>query len=712
VVDKSIVEELAAEQEAAAGLAAAAGAEPPASARERHAQLATDVDEHQYRYHVLDSPIISDGEYDALMRELERLETEYPALRTPDSPTQRVGHSFSTLFEPVPHIERMMSLDNAFTAEELSAWADRVERDAGGRVDYLCELKIDGLAISLTYEKGRLVRAATRGDGRTGEDVTNNVRTIDDVPDRLHGKGVPELLEVRGEIYFPVAGFTDLNAALVEQGKAPFANPRNAAAGSLRQKDPRVTASRPLRLLVHGMGARKGFEPKRQSQAYEALRGWGLPTSTRWTVVEDLAGVQAYIDRYAKQRHDVEHEIDGVVIKVDEVSIQRRLGSTSRAPRWAIAFKYPPEEVTTKLVDVKVNVGRTGRVTPYAVLEPVRVAGSTVTFATLHNTNEIVRKGVLIGDTVVLRKAGDVIPEIVSPVVDKRVGSERPFVMPTHCPECGSPLAPAKESDVDIRCPNAKSCPAQRRERVFYIGSRGVLDIEVLGYKAAMALLDCEVIFDEGDLFGLDADKLLSCPFFVNKDGSLGSNGTKLLANLEDARHRPLWRVLVALSIRHVGPTAAQALAREFGSIDAIEAASQEQLAAAEGVGPTIADSVREWFAVDWHRQIVEKWRAAGVDVAEHRADDGPRPLEGITVVVTGSLDRYSRDQATEEIAARGGKVTGSVSKKTSFVVVGESPGSKYDKAVSLKVPILDEAGLDVLLADGPEAARAVAQEP
>jgi DNA ligase (NAD+) len=686
-----------------------AGAEPPAEARDRAAELAQEIDEHQYRYHVLDAPTISDGEYDALMRELQSLEEQYPALRSPNSPTQRVGYAYSGQFAPVAHLERMMSLDNAFDDAELSGWAERVERDAGGPVSYLCELKIDGLAINLTYERGKLVRAATRGDGRTGEDVTPNVRTIADAPERLAGEDVPDLLEVRGEVYFPVAAFADLNAQLVEQGKAPFANPRNAAAGSLRQKDPRVSASRPLRLLVHGFGERRGFDPTRQSQAYETMARWGLPVSTRWKVVHSLDEVRQHISYYAEHRHDVEHEIDGVVVKVDEIPIQRRLGSTSRAPRWAIAYKYPPEEVTSRLVDIRVNVGRTGRVTPYAELEPVRVAGSTVTFATLHNAHEVARKGVLIGDTVVVRKAGDVIPEIVSPVVEKRDGSERAFEMPTVCPECGSPLAPAKEGDVDIRCPNNRSCPAQLRERVFHLAGRSALDIEVLGYKSGMALLECGVITDEGDLFALDGQQLATCPFFVNKDGTLGSNATKLLANLAEAKHRPLWRILVALSIRHVGPTAAQALARQFGSLEAIEKADLAELAAAEGVGPTIAESVKEWFGVDWHRDVVAKWRSAGVQLAEERVDEGPRPLEGITVVVTGTLPTYSRDQATEEITALGGKVTGSVSKKTDFVVVGDSPGSKYDKAVALKVPILDEDGLRLLLTKGPEAARKAA---
>ncbi|SCG37960.1 NAD-dependent DNA ligase LigA [Micromonospora inositola] len=693
---------------------AAAGAEPTPEARERHATLSQELTDHQYRYYVLDAPTVSDAEFDKQLRELEALEAEFPALRTPDSPTQRVGGTFSTDFTPVTHAERMLSLDNAFADEELAAWAERVERDAGGPVPYLCELKVDGLAINLTYERGRLVRAATRGDGRTGEDVTANVRSIRDVPARLTPSDdfpdVPEFLEVRGEIYFPVAAFADLNAGLVEQGRAPFANPRNAAAGSLRQKDPRITASRPLRLVVHGIGARKGFQPAAQSESYAALKAWGLPTSDRWRVLPDLAGVAEYIAYYGKHRHDVEHEIDGVVVKVDPVAIQGRLGSTSRAPRWAIAFKYPPEEVTTKLIDIDVNVGRTGRVTPFAVLEPVRVAGSTVALATLHNAREVERKGVLIGDTVVLRKAGDVIPEVLGPVVDLRPADARPFVMPTTCPACGTPLAPAKEGDVDIRCPNARTCPGQIRERIYYLASRRVLDIEVLGEKGAAALLDAQIITNEGDLFSLDAEQLARSPFFVNKDGSLGSNATKLLDNLAVAKERDLWRVLVALSIRHVGPTAAQALARHFRSMDAIEAATEEELSSVDGVGPTIAASIKEWFAVDWHREVVRKWAEAGVRMAEEAVDEGPRPLEGLTVVVTGTLAGFSRDQASEAIQSRGGKVTGSVSKKTSFVVVGDNPGSKADKAAGLKLPVLDEEGFRVLLNSGPDAARDVAR--
>ncbi|MGH3367238.1 MAG: NAD-dependent DNA ligase LigA, partial [Nocardioidaceae bacterium] len=603
-------------------------------------------------------------------------------------------------------------LDNAFTDEELSAWAERTERDAGGKLRYLCELKVDGLAINLTYDGGRLVRGVTRGDGRIGEDVTPNVRTLVGVPHRLSGTAeypVPEQVEVRGEVYFPVEGFAELNASLVAAGKPPFANPRNTAAGSLRQKDPKVTASRRLRMVCHGLGARSGFEPERQSEAYAALRTWGLPVSDRARVVPDLAGVQEFIEHYREHRHGVEHEIDGVVVKIDQVSLQRRLGSTSRAPRWAIAFKYPPEEVNTKLLDIRVNVGRTGRVTPFGVMEPVKVAGSTVEMATLHNAAEVGRKGVLIGDTVVLRKAGDVIPEIVGPVVDLRDGSECSFEMPTHCPACGTLLAAAREGDADIRCPNSRSCPAQLRERLFHVAGRGAFDIEVLGYEAAVALLDAGVVRDEGDLFALDAETLRTVPLFTRKDGTLSANGTRLLANLEQVKSQPLWRVLVGLSIRHVGPTAAQALARALGSLDRLAESTVAQLAAVDGVGPTIAESIHDWFAVDWHRDVVRKWRAAGVRMQDDVDESVPRTLEGLTVVVTGSLQEFSRDQAAEAIAARGGRASGSVSKKTHFVVAGDSPGSKYDKALQLGVPVLDEEGFRALLGDGPDAARALA---
>ncbi|MGI5244806.1 NAD-dependent DNA ligase LigA [Dactylosporangium sp. CA-139066] len=683
--------------------------EPTIEARERHAELSRELDEHQYRYYVLQSPAVDDSVYDRLMRELEAIEAQFPALVTPDSPSQRVGGSFSTDFASVTHRERMLSLDNALDEAELDAWAERVTRDAGSPPKFLCELKIDGLALNLTYEKGRLTRAATRGDGRTGEDITLNARTIREIPEHLAGDHVPDLLEVRGEVFFTLEGFQEVNAAQVEAGERPFANPRNAASGSLRQKDPHITAGRPMRMLVHGFGARQGFNPASQSEAYELMHSWGLPTSLRYRVCDDLAGVKAYIEEYGEKRHKLEHEIDGVVVKIDQMSIQRRLGSTSKAPRWAIAFKYPPEEAMTKLIDVQVNVGRTGRVTPFAVMEPVFVGGVTVRQATLHNAQEVVRKGVLIGDTVVIRRAGEVIPEVLGPVADRRDGTEREFVMPTHCPSCGTELAPEKQSDVDIRCPNARFCPSQLRERLTALAARGGLDIEALGQESANALLE-SVIPNESELFDIDAERLARSPFFVNQNGSLTANALSLLANLEEAKQRPLWRVLVALSIRHVGPTAAQALAISLLSMDAIANATTEELVAVEGVGPTIARAVHDWFAVDWHREWVERWARAGVRMEEERVDTGPRPLEGVTVVVTGSLERYSRDEATEAVTSRGGKVSGSVSKKTSFVVVGESPGSKAEKAAALKVPVLDEAGFEVLLSSGVEAAREAAQ--
>ena len=720
------------------------------AARQRHAALAGEITEHLHRYHVLDSPVISDAQYDALYRELVGLEERYPDLRTPDSPTQRVGDVNSTDFAPVEHLERLLSLDNAFSAEELDGWAARTERLAGPDSavgPYLCELKIDGLAVALVYRNGVLVRAATRGDGVTGEDVTPNIRTIAAAPARLAGSGWPEVIEVRGEVFMPVEAFHQLNERQAEAGKPLYVNPRNTAAGSLRQKDPRVTATRPLSLIVHGLavpgaGAESGMPtpddeavadsaPATQSGWYEQLRAWGLPVSDVYQVVGDLDGVREYINYYAEHRHDPPYEIDGVVIKLDRLEMQRSLGATSRAPRWAIAYKYPPEEVTTRLLDIRVNVGRTGRVTPFAVMEPVKVSGSTVDRATLHNADELARKGVLIGDMVVLRKAGDVIPEVVAPVVDLRTGSEHAFEFPTACPECGTVLVRGDgegggmtaggKASVDWRCPNARSCPAQLRERLFHLAGRGALDIEVLGYEAAMALLDSGLVADEGDVFALTEEKLASSPFFVNKQGGLTVNAVKLLANLEEARQRPLWRILVALSIRHVGPTAARALAANFGSVDAIAAASSEQLVEVEDVGPTIAASARDWFTVDWHAAIVDKWRAAGVALAQEgfvppvrATDDGKAggdsaaggPLAGVTVVITGTLSGRTRDEAAEAITTRGGKVSGSVSKKTGFVVAGASPGSKYERALALGVPVLDETGLDVLLDQGPDAAR------
>jgi DNA ligase (NAD+) len=727
--------------------------------------------------------VISDGQFDALWRELIALEEEHPELRTPDSPTQKVGGRFSTEFTAYDHLERMLSLDNAFSEEDLRGWAERTVREVGSDLHYLCELKIDGLAVNLLYENGVLTRALTRGDGRTGEDITLNMRTLEEVPEKLTGTEefpVPELVEVRGEVYFRLEDFQRLNAALVEAGKPPFANPRNTAAGSLRQKDPRVTASRNLRLICHGLGRRKGFTPVTQSHSYEALQAWGLPVSTRTVVFTSIDEVVAHVAYWGEHRHDIEHEIDGVVVKVDEVALQRRLGATSRAPRWAIAYKYPPEEAFTRLLDIQVNVGRTGRVTPFAVMEPVLVAGSTVSMATLHNEDEVRRKGVLIGDRVVIRKAGDVIPEVLGPVTDVRTGEERAFVMPTHCPECGTELVRQKAGDVDQRCPNARSCPAQLRERLFHVAGRGSFDIEGLGYEAATALLKSGVVHDEGDVFALTEEDLLQVDLFRTKAGALSANGRKLLQNLEAAKDRPLWRVLVGLSIRHVGPTAAQALAREFHSMEAIEqaaataweetekagveitsdgsaadepdgadgaevpadtsadpadtsaddadpealaaeaekaqkaatraqakavAAALAPIAGVEGVGPTIAAAVRDWFTVDWHREVVAKWRAAGVQMVDEVDESVPRTLEGLSIVITGSMENFSRDEAKEAIMARGGRAAGSVSKKTAFLVAGDAPGSKYDKAMELGVPVLDEEGFRVLLDRGPEEA-------
>lgn len=668
--------------------------------------LAEEVREHQFRYYVKDAPIIPDSEFDDLFNRLLALEDAHPELRAADSPTQLVGGAgFTTEFAPAEHLERMLSLEDVFSPDELTAWAGRVAGEIGGDTTYLCELKVDGVALGLVYRDGRLISGATRGDGRVGEDVTLNARTIADVPEFLTADSefpIPAVLEVRGEVYFRLEDFETLNAGLVAEGKAPFANPRNSAAGSLRQKNPAVTARRNLRMVCHGLGYTEGFNPATLHEAYTAMKAWGLPVSSHTARVDGMAAVAERITYWGEHRHDVEHEIDGVVVKVDDRALQRRLGATSRVPRWAVAYKYPPEEAQTTLVDIRVSVGRTGRVTPFAYMIPVKVAGSTVGLATLHNASEVKRKGVLIGDTVIIRKAGDVIPEVLGPVVDLRDGTEREFVMPTHCPECGTLLAPAKEADVDIRCPNARSCPAQLRERVFHVAGRGAFDIEALGYEAAIALLSAGVITDEGDLFTLTEDDLLRTELFTTKGGALSKNGRQLLVNLDKAKSQPLWRVLVALSIRHVGPTAARALATEFGSLEAITAASTEQLAAVEGVGPTIASAVTEWFDVDWHRTIVDKWRAAGVRMADERDASIARTLEGLSIVVTGSLTGFSRDEAKEAIIARGGRAAGSVSKKTAYVVAGDAPGSKYDKAVELGVPILDEEGFARLLAEGP----------
>ena len=666
-------------------------------ARHRIDELTKEIRDHQFRYYVLDAPTITDAQFDVLLVELKKLEDANPELREPDSPTLGIGGGFSTGFEQRDHIEKMMSLDNVFDADELTGWFDRVEKEAKAPT-YLCELKVDGLAINLKYENGELVSALTRGNGVTGEDVTLNVKTIKGLPHTLKGKKVPALVEVRGEVFFPLAAFAELNDSLEEAGKSLFANPRNAAAGSLRQKDPRVTASRPLSIVVHGIGARTGIDFDSQSKAYELLAELGLPTSDRFKVCDTRAEVQKYIDYYQEHRHDVEHDIDGVVIKVDSIAEQSALGFTSRAPKWAIAFKYPPEEVTTKLLDIKVSVGRTGRVTPFAFMEPVKVAGSTVTNATLHNAEEITRKGVLIGDVVVIRKAGDVIPEVLGPVIAQRTGKEKAFVMPTKCPECGSALRAISEGDVDIRCPNTQSCPAQLRERIYYIGSRAALDIDVLGYEAAVALLDAKIITDESDLFAVTKEKLMTSEFFTKKDGEAGANVEKLLAALEGAKSRPLWRILVALSIRHVGPTAAQALATNFGSMKAISDANAEELANIDGVGETIAQSITDWFDIDWHRAIVSKWEKAGVIMVAQAAPQLPQTLAGLTFVVTGGLESFTRDSIAETIVAHGGKAASSVSKKTDYVLVGSDPGSKLAKATELGVPVIDETRFKQIL--------------
>lgn len=740
--------------------------EPNWQQRERWQRLVDQIEDARNRYYVQDAPTLSDVEYDELFSQLTELERQVPLLATADSPTQTVGGSRSAMFDPVTHPQPMLSLDNVFSREELAEWAQRLTRDLGSIPPLLCELKIDGLAVDLIYRDGVLASLATRGDGHTGEDVTGNARFIASIPKRLVASAgaprIPRLLEVRGEVYFPVAEFMELNDQMLAAGRSPFANPRNAGAGTLRQRIDRreyelsaarrggeKTAARAarleaelalatsrlsrLQLIVHGIGARDDWSPGSQSATYEALTKWGLPVSTHYLVVSELAGAQQYVRDFEGCRHSLEYEIDGVVLKVDELTLQDQLGATSRAPRWAIAYKYEPEVVRTRLRDIAVSVGRTGRVTPFAVMEPVRVSGSTVSMATLHNASEVKRKGVLIGDMIFIRKAGEVIPEVIGPVVEDRDGSQRAFVMPTRCPDCGTELAPEHQGDADIRCPNSRRCPAQLRERLFHVGSRGALDIEGLGFKAAVALLSDGLVGDEGDLFALDAAKLHRSEFFTRAEGTHARSGgrprsadgelgtvadsaragrvlneaaVRLLDQLHVAKSRPLWRVIVALSIRHVGPTAAQALAREFADLNAIGAAGAEDLAAVDGVGAVIAEAIIDWFAVDWHRAVVDKWAAAGVRMREQR-DASQGPLAGLTVVVTGSLPGYTRESATEALSSRGAKVSNSVSRKTNFVIAGDNPGSKYDKAVGLGVPILDAAGLATLLESGSDAALA-----
>lgn len=710
-------------------------------ATERWQELVDLIQQARRDYYQHDAPTISDDEYDRAYQELVELEQQFPELQTQDSPTVTVGGERSAMFAPVEHLMRMYSLDNAFDTTELDGWFQRVERGVGDFPAMLCELKIDGLAVDLVYRQGSLTSMATRGDGVVGEDVTANAAYIPAIPKKLTGSKPPALLEVRGEVFLPIRAFDHINEEQRDAGLSAFANPRNAAAGSLRQRiDKRITEVAEARLrnpnsdrvnrlerelersmqrlgalqfTVHGIGAVKGFVVTTQSAAYAKLAKLGLPVSNRVEVRADASAVRAFIDHYAENRHDVEHEIDGVVVKVDDFDLQQALGATARAPRWAIAYKYPPEVVRTRLLDIQVSVGRTGRVTPYAVMEPVRVAGSTVSMATLHNETEVRRKGVLIGDVVFLRKAGDVIPEILGPVIEDRTGAERAFTMPTTCPACGSTLRPEREGDKDIRCPNARSCPAQLQERLFHVGSRGALDIEGLGEKSARALLDCGLLHDEAGLFSLTEAVLMTCAFFVRDPApgehgpQLAENGRLLLEQLRAAHDRPLWRVLVALSIRHVGPTAAQSLGRAFGSIEALQAASEADLAAVDGVGTVIAESIRDWFAEPWHVGIVTAWQAAGVRMTEETVSGGL--LEGVTVVVTGSLPGYTRESASEAVTSRGGNVSSSVSKKTSIVVAGENAGSKLDKAIALGVPVVGAQGFAALLEDGlPGALRMV----
>ncbi len=709
----------------------------------RWESLVAQIREAGHAYHDLDSPSISDAEYDALFRELVELEERHPELAAEDSPTRVRGGAVSAMFSEVTHLIPMYSLDNVFDAEELAAWHERTEKSLGLVPEYLCELKIDGLAVDLVYVNGSLATMATRGDGKTGEDVTYNVQFIPGIPSTLsphEGVKVPALVEVRGEIFFPVEAFERINDEQYDAGLPAFSNPRNAAAGTLRQRiDKReeelaevralstarsqsrlerleadyarsVRRLNGLQLTVHGLGATDGASIERQSDAYSLLKSLGLPTSEYARIETTATGVAEFIAHFHEHRHDVIHEIDGIVIKVDRLDLQQQLGETSRAPRWAIAYKYPPEVVRTRLLDIQVNVGRTGRVTPFAVMEPVRVAGSTVAMATLHNAFEVERKGVLIGDLVFLRKAGDVIPEVLGPVLEARTGEERPFVMPTHCPDCGAELRPEAEGDKDLRCPNARSCLGQLTERLANIGSRKALDIEGLGEKSAIALLESGILTDEGDLFALTEADLLRSSYFTKGESELSENAKVILAQLELAKSKPLWRVLVSLSMRHVGPPTAQAITAVFTSLDDLAAASTEELAVVEGIGEKTAVAIGEWFAEPWHREIVEQWRAAGVRMADEAIERGPQPLAGLTMVITGSLEGFTRDSAEAAAAALGAKVTGSVSKKTDLVVAGENAGSKREKAETLGIPIIGLAGFRILLADGLEEALKTAE--
>jgi DNA ligase (NAD+) len=656
-----------------------------AAAKVRVEELRTEINHHSYRYHVLDDPEVSDAEYDDLIRELGELEDRFPVLVTPDSPTQRVGGPPADLFAPVIHRAPMLSLDNAFSFEELDAWGLRIERALGAIPDMACELKIDGVACALTYEDGVLVRAATRGDGRVGEDITANVRTVRGVPPRLLLDDPPAVIEVRGEMYLPVKAFAALNDQLLEAEGKPFANPRNAAAGSLRQKDPKVTASRPLRMWVHSFGAAEGVTFESHLSFLDWAAKAGLPCAPTTERRESIDGVQGFLRHWKEHRHSVDWEIDGTVIKVDRTDLQQELGATSHAPRWAIAYKFPPEERTALLEKIDTHTGRTGKVTPFAVLDPVFVGGVTITYATLHNEDEVRRKDVRPKDIVIVRRAGDVIPEIVGPVLAKRKKGARRWKMPAACNACGTALV-RREGEADWRCPNKRGCPSQGIEWLFHFSGRGAMDIEHLGYMTVMRLLEKGLIEDPADIYALDAEKLSQLPGF--KDKAI----TNVLTQIEASKERPLWRLLVGLNIRHVGTHVAQVLARAFRSIDALAAASEDEIDAVPEIGPEIAATVREWFDEDENQTLLAKLRSAGLRMQDEApVEEGPRPLETVTLVLTGGLESISREEAVQLAQTAGARVASSVSKKTGFVVAGKDPGTKLAKAEQLGVEVIDE---------------------
>ena len=657
-----------------------------AEAKLRVEELRAEIEHHRYRYHVLDDPEVADAEYDESMRELRELEDRFPELQMPASPTVTVGGAAADLFAPVTHRAPMLSLDNTFSFEELDGWATRVERVVDDEARYACELKIDGVACALTYERGRLVRAATRGDGRIGEDITGNVRTVAGIPRTLDVDDAPEVVEIRGEMYFPVSAFEELNRQLLEGGGKAFVNPRNAAAGSLRQKDPKITASRPLRLWVHSFGYSEGVSFESHLGFLDWAAKAGLPVAPTTEARETIEGVKAFLKHWQANRHSVDWEIDGTVIKVDQADLQRELGATSHAPRWAIAYKFPPEERTALLERIDVHTGRTGKVTPFAVLDPVFVGGVTITNATLHNEDEVRRKDVRRGDTVIVRRAGDVIPEIVGPVLSRRKKGARRWSMPKDCPSCGTSLV-RPEGEADHRCPNKRGCPSQGIEWLFHFAGRGAMDIEHLGYMTVMRLLEAGLIEDPADIYALDAEKLSQLPGF--KDKAI----TNVLEQVNASKDRPIWRLLVGLNIRHVGTHVAQVLARAFGSIDAVAAASEDEIDAVPEIGPEIAATVRGWFDDVDDLALIEKLRAAGVRMADERsADEHGRPFDGFSIVLTGGLQDMTRDEATELAQAGGARVASSVSRKTSFVVAGENPGSKLARAETLGVEVIDEA--------------------